>query len=366
MGAGRPADLGSSDRTLSGGLMGRDRKLLALLGLLVVAAAAIVYFRFGDVSGTYVAKYSNAARLVVLEQSWRGQITGRMISTELTKDGAIENWNAEFSGHLDGSTLNGTFTIAGVPILRPSFSGGATGDSLWLNTDAFGSNVLIAMKPSTAADYESHVKALYVKSRAIINDQKNKIVAQQNAAEQQQRIEIQKQKDAALATLRQQIESLPGHLVIASSRINDAVARHQAGTIRFQGATSKMQSYLDRQMSMRGDFRAEIAREQISIEIDRLNVALENERAKFTDESNVLIAEMRETSRRSVPFLQKCQALDLGQELARPCQDFIQIAEKFRVDGLAAVAGISKLNADLLKERSRQSEIVQLAKSHIK
>lgn len=207
-----------------------------------------------DVSGKYIAKFTNGVYWLQLVQTPDGHLTGQFETLALGADGKVKYNNLSVTGAADGDNVSMSLKPISFLPFTVTASGALNGDKLTL-TGGFtgGQPITVVLVRADVSDYQAQVNAL--------NSQSRSILAAKAAAEARKKT-AQKERDF-IAGLDQLVSRMEHFNAAADVRLDKLPAAEQ----RYQAITFKMREYLNRERQLVGNPNASVARGEISVAI---------------------------------------------------------------------------------------------------
>lgn len=220
-----------------------------------------------DVSGKYIAKFTNGVYWLQLVQTPDGHLTGQFETLILGTDGKVEYNNLSVTGAADGDNVSLSLKPISFLPFTVIVSGTFYGNRLALTGGFTGAQPTTAvMVRSDVSDYQAQVNSLNAQSRSILTA---KATAEA--------------REAAAKEERDFIAGLD-RLVGRMERFNAAADTHlgklPAAEHRYQAITFKMGEYLNRERQLAGNQGTSMKRGQISFAISRGSFATDQVHAE--------------------------------------------------------------------------------------
>lgn len=224
--------------------------------ILCVAAALILLSGCSrhDVSGKYLAKFTNGIYWMQLVKTPDNHVTGQFDTLILGIDGKVEYNTLAVTGAADGNNISLLLKPNSVLPFTVTASGSIDGDKLTL-MGGFTSNQpsTVVLVRSDASEYEAQAK--------VLNAQSHSIVTARADAEARQKA-VQKERDliAKINQLVVRVDRFKAVAVVLQGKLSTVEHRYQA-------MTSKMEEYLKRERQLVGNPKASFDRRQISFAV---------------------------------------------------------------------------------------------------
>lgn len=230
----------------------------SLLGLLVLLAGCT-----HTVSGEYVAQGPQFSELLQITQGPDGQLLGTLNHTALKPNGTLEQFTLNISGTTDGQSIT-LIGKANEPFAIPTNMSGTVN-----------SNGITVMQPGGTEQFvRSSVQAYQTNMRqlgAVGNAIQQRIADQQkNAQEQQQVVDAENARQAALKEANLRVESL-------ADALNNYAAMIQTNhdLAPFHGAHKNTLAAMRRDLEIEQTFpKGSVQRVQLDTRINQLNIQL--------------------------------------------------------------------------------------------
>lgn len=241
---------------------------LASLTLLVAVSLLLSGCWRHEVSGKYIAKFTNGVYWLQLVQTPDGHLTGQIEILVLGADGKVEYNNLSITGAADGNNVSMSLKPISFLPFTVTASGALDGDKLTL-TGGFtgGQPTTVVLVRSDVSDYQAQANAL--------NMQSSSILAAKAAADARKKA-AQKERDF-IAGLDQLVGRMKRFNAAADARLDKLPAAAQ----RYQTITLKMREYLNRERQLAGNPNSSVARGQISVAISQGSVATDQVHAEI-------------------------------------------------------------------------------------
>lgn len=240
--------------------------------------AAVIFLALGmlaacgdkSVSGSYIAKFTNAVGLLQLVETPGKHVTGQL-QMVVNIDGEVQNNSYSVTGAVDGSNIS----LSLKPNLLLSESvpeSGTFNSSTIMVTGKFASAqpVMTTFVRADAREFQPLVKA--------INDQAEGVRAAKATAAARQR-EVQAEAAAREKAAQQErdfvngLEALVRRMDHFDSAVNSILGKVPAAEQRYHAITAQMRENLRKERSLAGNPNAGVARSQISIAINQGSIA---------------------------------------------------------------------------------------------
>lgn len=245
--------------------------------ILYLAAAALLLSGCSprDVSGTYIAKFTNGIYWMQLVETPDKHLTGQFVTLlVLGTDGKVQHNNLSISGAVDGDNISVLFLPLNVPA-----SGTFNGGKLTLTGGFTGERPnTIVFVPSDAGEYEAQAKALN---------------------EQSQRILTAKAHAEALEKMGQIVSRMEHFSADVNAQLDKPWVEK-----RYHDITAQMQEYLKAQRQLANNSGASFKRNQISFAIgqgvfatEQVHFRVQSDQGYFTANAEPLMKQATEAER---------------------------------------------------------------------
>jgi len=214
-----------------------------------------------DISGEYIAKFTNGVFFLHLVETPDKNITGGLDTAILKPTGQIQYQNLAITGAADGNTISLSLkpSVSFLSVTLPisgRFEWGRLVLTGALQSDQPSATIFTR---SDASEYQSEMKLL---------DEKSQVIHEVNAAAAARAKAAQQERDFVAAANR---------LVAQMQRFDAAAEGDIAGLPayqnRMQAITAKMDSYLAQERQLAGDRNAAVTRGQISVNMSQGMIA---------------------------------------------------------------------------------------------
>lgn len=316
----------------------------------------------GGLSGTYVASSPDAAFLLQIVETGGGQLTGRYEDVALKPSGELVDTNAALSGAVNGGTV--VATIKPTELLSGSItvSGTFDGRTLHLTGGGNGATLTLNLVSGDEAAFRDQVAALTAKGNQI------KLTAADKANAEKQ---AQLQADALVKA-----QDLINQMASLSARLDAVPPWLAKAEAAFHTVTTRMQAGLNKQLSIRGDNDAAVARWQISVDIQQAEIGA----SQLHDEIN---SARQQFEGKSAPILTKlatavpgCRSV-VGQTISTTgvadadvaawkakCAQILESAKAFQARVESTRKAFDQTAAVWDKEHGQQTQIVSTSNAN--
>jgi hypothetical protein len=308
-----------------------------------------------NVTGTYIARFSNAAKLIQVVQTASGELTGQYEEAVLSgADGTLSEQTFPVTGAANGNTI--TISIKTGILSSPTTAFGTVdGDRLTVNAGFSGG------KPQSetyvradAHEFEADVAALNTESRKI-----QTAIATVKAKQQADQAERE-----FMADLVKMLTEIDAFNAGQDKRISLISAAQQ----HFRTITAKMNQYLDQERQLVAVRQAEVKRAQISVSISQGAVATEQANNEASAATDNLRDRMKTLWGRVDKAGWRCRLIApaMPQNIAivetpigvQACNHLFEVEKPFVENVKSASNALDELKATYREELAKQNNIV--------
>lgn len=325
----------------------------AYLGCVLIAAVTwTAPAHSADLSGTYVAKVLNAAVLLQVVESSDHHLTGRYEQVVLQPNGTLSDTNAGVSGAADAGTV--VLTIKPNELLAPGMAASGTVEGNVLHLSGGGGMDLYLIRSDEAA-FRAQV--------AQLSQRGQRVIAAKNEAE------VEKREADSLHRQVDFVNSLVKRMWAFDAKASESLPKFRPIEQRYSYITQRMQAALQRERSIFGDYRAQVARSQIYVAIDQaaisansLHIQVDSSRQTFDFTSKQLLNDTQ-TAEQYCQGMQTAPAADsvasARDSLHAACGQFSEKVGQFRKNQAALRQAFAHAEEVWQSEHREQDSIVQ-------
>lgn len=346
----RPRPLAAGSAVADGFRPAAGSQRTVVWALYAILVALLLNSCDREISGNYIAKFTNGMYWLQLVKTPDNHLTGQLEEFLLRADGRIDRDTIAVAGAVDGSIVTMSATTLGLQVL--TLSGSFDGNTLTL-TGGQPSPVLLAR--SSLAEYQRGVNALSAQSQRILAE-RDATAARERAAQAQE-------------DFLAEISRVVGRLEAFDSKADTHLNEFPKAEERYHGITTKMAEYVDRERQIAGNTNAaadrgqlDVAASQALVATDQLHNAVQSLQWSFQTDLQPLAAEaahLEEGCRGTTPP----GGLALAQAEARSaaCERLHGAEGSFRQRADAMGRGLLHLEQDYVQERKTQEELLRTA-----
>jgi hypothetical protein len=313
-------------------------------------AMALTVGCHSNISGSYLASDDSAVIWLQVVRTPDNHLTGQLAANVLKPDGTIEQNSALVTGAVDGENV----TIQGSRFFGlESFvlSGTLNGNVLTL-TGA--QSVPLTFARSTSAEFQAKVADLNVRSKSIVQ-------AKAAAQTQLRTLEAERQFVA-------EVDRLIGRMQEFDSQADVHLGRFPGAEKAYEGITTKMGAYVERERQLAGNPNAAVARGQLSVAANQAAIQTEQMHNQGEVLQSALETNVKPISDQGVAFEQQCHAVSQNrgnltpeevQNVNAACDRLERAVTPFRQQFSAMSAGLSHLEQVYQRERDSQQRLIQ-------
>lgn len=227
------------------------------VSILYLAAASVLLIGCSrhEVSGSYIAKFTNGIYWLQLVETPDRHLTGQFDTLVLGTDGKVAYDNLSVTGAADGDKISVLLKPISLLPFTVTASGALDGDKLTLSGGFTGGQPsTVVLVRTEASEYQAQVKAINTQSQRILAA-KAEADARENAAQQ---------KRNRIAKLGQLVSEMEHFSAVVNAQIKKPWVEK-----RYHDITSRMQEYLKAQRQLVNNPGASFKRSQISYAIDQ-------------------------------------------------------------------------------------------------
>ncbi len=317
-----------------------------------------------EISGTYMAKFSNGIWWVQLVRTPDNRLTGQLETSILDKSGKIVENTVSLTGAVNGDNVSISSTFWGFQLV--TLSGKIGWNKLTLTGPPQG---LVVLERSDLSDYQKQSGILIAESQRITNER--------TAAAGLQR----RQRAAAIA--RQQTEQINQNLISEIGRVIGRMHKFERDAdvhldrfpnveARYHEITAKIADYSDRARRLGDSPQAfatrgqlSVAATQASLAADQMHESAISLRSSFRSEiGSSLISDISKLERVCRTDHSGIQLTEAQTEVrATACDQLTSADVPFRAKFVSLSSALDHLEQVYQDERRAQQNLVQLARS---
>jgi chromosome segregation ATPase len=344
-------------------LHGRSATVPALL---VVAALAMLSGCQQEISGKYIAKFTNGVCWLQLVRTPDNHLTGQLQTSILSKDGKIERNSVPVTGAVNAGNVTISASMFGLQMVTLS----GTFEENKLTLTGSEPNPIVLTR-SDMKEYQQQVNSLDAQAQRILAAERAATAARQAAAEAASEAA---QAAASRQRTAEAVENFVSRIERVVKRMRELDTQADVHLSRFPGAedrcraiTAKMTEYLNQERRLGGNPNAGVTRSQlvvamtqVSLAMDPLHNAAESLRLSVQTEVQPVaegVADLEQRCRATVPLgaLTTAQA----EERSAACNELFPAYEAFRLKLGAVAKGLAHLEQIYTQERKAQEEVLR-------
>ena len=245
---------------------------------ITVVALAILSSCQREISGKYLAKFSNGVYWLQLVRTPDNHLSGQLETSILAKDGIISRNAVSITGAVNAGNVTISASLFGLPMV--TLSGTFEGNKLTL-TGAEPSPVVLTR--SDLKEYQQQIDSLNAQSQRILAAERTAAAANQAVAAAAARASGEAaQAAAALQQTADAVQNFISRIQGAVKRMQELNAEADVHLGRFPGAedryraiTAKMTEYLNQERRLAGDPNTGVARSQLVVTMTQGSIAMD-------------------------------------------------------------------------------------------
>jgi hypothetical protein len=320
--------------------------------LLLCAVAAVIPLSGcqREISGTYVAKFTDGVCWLQLVRTPDNHLTGQLEALILGADGRIERKAVPVTGAVNaGNVTISASSLFGLQVV--TLSGTLDGNKLTLM--GVQPNPVVLTR-SDLGEYQRQVTALNVQSQRIVAARDAAVVRERNERIQRNTIS--------------EIDRVLGGMQTFDSEADVHLSRFPGAEQRYRAITAKMTEYVDRERQLTGGPSAAVARGQLSVAATRASIATIQLHNSARSLQSLFQTNVQPLAAEATDLEQGCRAappsdLTPAQKDARnaACRRLLLADALFREKFAAMEAGLVHLEQVYAKESTAQQSLLQSA-----
>jgi hypothetical protein len=318
--------------------------------LYVIVAVLLLCGCEREVSGKYIAKFTNGVYWLQLVRTPDNRLTGQLETAVVNTDGKIERHTVPVAGAVNAENVTISASSFGFQVL--TLSGTLKGKEL----------TLTGMQPSPITLTRTDLSD-YQRQMSALNAQSQSIIAAKDAAIARERAE-KAQKD-----LISEIDRALGRIQRFESEADMHLSRLPGAEEHYHAITAKMAEYVAREHKLAGDEKASVARSQLSvaasqasISTDQLHYSVQSLQSSLQTNIGPLATEATNLERSCIVAVPTGVLTPTETEARRStCFRLAQAHPPFVRKFLAMSSALSHLEVTYEQERKAQDLLLQSA-----
>lgn len=307
-----------------------------------------------DVTGTYVARFTNASKMLQLIQTPAGTLSGQYEEAVVSPQGELQEQSFVIDGAANGNKI--TLTIKpGVLSTPVSMFGSVDGDTLVIDSGFSGGSA----HSETYRRDDSHAFAVQVEALRGLSQR-----VQANIAAGQVRDTAAREEQGFITGLVALLKELESFNATADKRLGMI----KASGDRYPATTAKMSTGLDYEKRIAGIQQASVKRTQIAVQLSQAEIQSETAHASLIMEEDQLSERIKSLGQRAQTAAMRCKLIDpaLPQNVSiietpdniQRCQHLIDIEREFIKNARIDATAVRDLEAAYEDEEQKQKAIV--------
>jgi regulator of protease activity HflC (stomatin/prohibitin superfamily) len=242
--------------------------------LVLVAIAVLLAGCQRDVSGKYLAKYTDGLCWLQLVRTPDNHLTGQLETYQLQSDGKINHNVVPLTGAVNGDNMTLSATALGITYL--SLAGAIEGGKLRLT--GIQADPVILERADLPA-YQRELAALNQQSEKTISARAAAAAqarAEQERADTERAAEVSREQTArSVENLVSEIDQIAAKVEQLNGEADVHLARFSSGENGFRAITARIGEYLDRERLLAGRANAGVARGQLVVAMNQALIGTE-------------------------------------------------------------------------------------------
>jgi hypothetical protein len=317
---------------------------------LLLSALALLSSCQREVSGKFLAKFSNGVYWLQIVRTPDNHLTGQLESLLIGKDGRIQREAVAVTGAVNAGNVTISATMFGLQVV--TLSGALDGSKLTLTG---GNPSPLVLGRSDMSEYEQVAKDLNIQSQ--------RIITATASAQARQRMAL------AQRNLVVRIGQGVSKMREFDSQADVHLSRFPGGEERYRAITARMTQYLNRERSILGGGSAAVARSQILVAMNQASIATEELHNAANSLESAVRATAQPLSTDGIDLAHGCRATvnsgDLTQDQAESrnaaCGQLFPTLDAFQQKLGAMSRGLAHLQQVYQQERRVQAGLLQTA-----
>lgn len=320
------------------------------LPLSVVIVAVLLNGCQRDISGKYLAKFTDGICWLQLVKTPDNHLTGQLETLILRPDGKVERNDVSVTGAVNGRDFTISASAFGLQVL--ALSGTLAGNRLTL-TGVQPSP--LRLERSDLNEYEREMNTLNAKAEQILVE-KHAVAARQRVAQSQK--DFISGVDTIVARMRQFASEADSHL----SKFPGAEDRYHAITV-------KMTEYVNRERQLGGDRNEAVTRAQLAVAVNQASIGTDQLHNAVQSLQSSLQSKVQPISVEATGLEQRCRHANARSDLTPAqieargvaCERLFQATGPYRQKVEAVNRGLVHLDQIYAQERKTQEGLLQAA-----
>lgn len=317
--------------------------------LSALIAATLAGCSRSDISGHYVARFSNGVYGLQLVETPDRHLTGQLDTVILNQNNKLEYTSFTATGVEDRGSVSLSFKQSGLLGAQLSGSGTMDGTSLSL-TGNVNPGKVSTVNFTRASDQQY---------KTAINDL---ISAASNAAAQKAEADARNALIAKQNAFSGAGQNLVGRLQRFNSDADVHLARWPHTQEMYRQITAKMDSYLGMERQLVGNPNAAVKRGQIAVEINQVSLStdqLHYDVMSVQNDFQTNISPLRDYIQKAKISCESHNAITTSPKGAEACQDIARLSEPFQAKYAAFATGLVQLEQVYRTEHEKQDQLVR-------
>jgi hypothetical protein len=308
----------------------------------------------GDVTGTYVARFTNASKMLQLVQTPAGTLSGQYEEAIVNQQGELQEQSFAVDGAANGNKI--TITIRpGVLSTVVSMFGSLDGDTLVIDSGfSDGSAHSETYKRDDSRAFAVQVEALRGLSQKV----------QTGIATAQAQDKAAREEQAFMTGLVALLRDLESFNATAEERLGMI----KASGDRYPATTEKMSAALDYEKRIAGIQQASLKRSQIAVQLSQAEVQSETAHTSLRLEEDQLSDRIKGLGQRAQTAVMRCKLIDpaLPSNVSivetpnniEHCRHLIDVERDFINNARMEATAVGDLEARYAAEERKEKAIV--------